>query len=262
MKEVTLNDFINSDNVWIKRILEIENFSVERTIEKVENEYNLDKYRGLTGATIEELRLKQLARRGFKQNDKIIISLGDRLFECSVLFADRLRHRYIREYLRHYRTERYGELGCGYGYNLTLLEGETYGGDYAENAVKIAQGFHLDVCKFNFYESESYNFIRPNTTIFTHHAIEQLPDAECFIKGITAQKNKISYVVHFEPLYEYKSNFLRRFRDKYIILNDYNRNLFSLLKKNPMIEILQVNPDIIGFSPLLSTSVIAWRFRR
>jgi len=51
-------------------------------------------------------------------------------------------------------------------------------------------------------------------------------------------------------------------RNKYMELNDYNRNLVELISNNPAIEIVEQEYDVIGINPLNSTNVIIWKFKK
>ena len=145
----------------------------------------------------------------------------------------------IKEKIENYKSEFFCELGCGYGFNLSLLDGKTYGGEYSENAVEIAKKLGQDVQRFNFYNLADYQMIRENTTIFTIHALEQVPDCSTFVDGMFSQRDKIDYVIHFEPtIIETSTNLIGLCRNKYIEINDYNRNLKQLLFYHSDIDIL------------------------
>jgi hypothetical protein len=120
----------------------------------------------------------------------------------------------------------------------------------------------MDVREFNYYESGDYDFIRPNSTVFTTHSIEQIPDATVIIESLEKQKEKINYVVHFEPtVIEERDSLLGMMRNKYLELNDYNRNLVSVLKNKKNIEILEFRTDVFGLVPLNSANLIVWKFK-
>jgi len=71
-------------------------------------------------------------------------------------------------------------------------------------------------------------------------------------------------VVHFEPCYEHfdQRSLTGALRRRYVEVNDYNRNLVSLLHRQAAagtIEIVKESPAVIGVNPLLPISVIVWR---
>ena len=94
-------------------------------------------------------------------------------------------------------------------------------------------------------------------------AVPPIPDATIIINNLEKQKHKINYVVHFEPsVVPERSTLLGLLRNKYMELNDYNRNLISILKNRSDIEILELEIDIFGLVPLNTTNLIAWKFKR
>jgi len=120
----------------------------------------------------------------------------------------------------------------------------------------------MDVIEFNYYEAADYAFIKPDTTVFTTHSIEQIPDATVIIDNLEKHKDKINYVVHFEPtVVRERTSLLGLLRNKYMELNDYNRNLIDVLKSRDNIEILELQTDVFGFIPLNSSNLIAWKFK-
>ncbi len=266
LEQVSINDFFGSNNAWARRIFGIDSFQKTRDLAQVENEYNLDKYKTLLAqncANMEEYKRKEFELAGLDPEiGKVVISVGDAIYKTSV--AD-LRERYyalIRNTLAPYMSARMCELGCGYGFNLDLISGEGYGGEYSENAVKLANKLGKDVVKFNYYNSEDYKLIRPDSTVFTVHSIEQIPDATTIVNALRNEKEKINYVVHLEPSFvKERTSLIGLLRNKYIELNDYNRNLIELLTTQPDIEILELKTDVFGLVPLNSSNLIAWRFR-
>jgi hypothetical protein len=70
-------------------------------------------------------------------------------------------------------------------------------------------------------------------------------------------------VVHFEPCYEHcdAQTLTGALRRRYIELNDYNRNLVSLLHRHAAagaIRILKEVPAVVGVNPLLPISILVW----
>ena len=265
MESIELNDYLCKENVWARRLLGLETFTKVRDLKQVEGEYNIDKYGTLLKyklKTIEEYKVKEFELGGALQDQETVFSLKDRLFKSKLSLARTIYYQIIKKKIEQYRSENICELGCGYGYNLSYLNGDVYGGEYAENAVTLAVQLGMDVYRFNYYESKDYSFIKPNSTLFTVHSIEQIPDAHCIIDNLSVQKDKINYVVNFEPsLIPERSSLLGLFRNKYIQLNDYNRNLFSILQSRDDIEVIEYEQDIVGINPLNSANLIVWRFK-
>lgn len=170
----------------------------------------------------------------------------------------------ITEIIKKYSPARLCELGCGYGYNLSYLKKcipDVYGGEYAENAITIAKKIDLNVKRFNFYESISYELIKPHSTILTVHRVEQMPSAQSFIEALNTNKNKIDRVIHFEPsFFSERTNLIVILRNRYIELNDYNRDLYSILSKRKDIRIIEQERDIIAMNPLNPSTLSVWEF--
>jgi hypothetical protein len=213
--------------------------------------------------TIDEYKAKEFEQAGLDpEKGEMIISFGDELFKTTVANMRNIYYGLIKTTLTKYKSKNICELGCGYGYNLSYLGANTYGGEYSKNAVALAQKLGLDVIEFNYYKSEDYNFIKPDTTVFTTHSIEQIPDATVIIDSLEKQKDKINFVVHFEPtVIPERSTLLGMMRNKYMEMNDYNRNLIDVLKSRKNIEIIQLETDVFGLVPLNTSNLIVWKFK-
>lgn len=267
MEQISINDYLNIDNPWSKRLLGFTDFQKKRDVQQIENEYNLEKYAKLLPFdfnTAEEYKAKEFEQAGLHPlTGTIHISQGDTIYKTSMVNARKIYNELMRSKLHKYASENICELGCGYGYNLSLSEKKVYGGEYSSNAVKIAKKIGLDVSEFNYYNEEDYNFLRPDTTIFTTHSIEQIPDATTIIDNLEKHKNKINYVIHFEPtVIKERTSLLGMMRNKYMELNDYNRNLLYILKEKSNIEIIELEIDIFGLVPLNTTNLIIWKFKK
>lgn len=266
MKPISLNDYLTLDNPWAHRLLGLVNFQKVRDLTQVENEYNLDKYAKLLAFDfnkIEDYKVKEFELGGLKADSKTVISYQDNLFEVPLSLARNLFYSIIKTKLNQYPSTHICELGCGYGYNLSYLGEKAYGGEYSKNAVKLAQQLKAEVVEFNYYQEQDYYFIKPDSTIFTSHSIEQIPDATAIIENLRKQKDKINFVVHFEPtLVEKRTTLMGILRNKYIEVNDYNRNLIKLLQTDKEVEILELEHDVFGLNPLNSSNILVWRFKK
>lgn len=262
MKKTSINEFLNKDNIWVERILD-KSFSINRNVDHVQQEYNEDKYKKLldnSSLSINQLKVLQWNQKNIQNKH---ISLGDEIFECTTKFAQSLVDTMILNNVSNFSSENICELGTGYGYNLTLFNKSfnLYGGELTENGVKIGRLNNLDVNLFNFYNNNDYKLIRPNSTVFTHHALEQIPDSNCFIKSLVDYKDNINYVINIEPSFlNTRKNLLGIFRNKYNRINDYNRNIHELTRNHPEIEVIYAEDDIIGNGPLNSSCITVWRF--
>ncbi len=268
MNELSINEYLNVNNVWSKRLLGLTDFSKKRDVVQIEREYNVDKYGSLLQfdfKTAEEYKSKEFELAGLHPvTGEMIISLGDAIFKTTVADARRQYYDLISSVVKKYNSAHLCELGCGYGYNLTRLDNKkTYGGEYSKNAVSIGKKLGLDVHEFNFYKEDDYNFITPETTILTTHSVEQIPDATTIVQHLEKHRHNINYVIHFEPtVVEERTSFLGLMRNKYMELNDYNRNLIPVLKGNPNVEIIELKTDLFGLVPLNTTNLIVWKFKK
>jgi hypothetical protein len=167
------------------------------------------------------------------------------------------------------------EMGCGMGHMLWVLRkhfpGLTYrGGDYADSAVALASRLYkttpdISVEKFNFYAPD-YDLIEKAdgpVVVFTSQALEQVPISSGVVETLSKYKHKISRVFHIEPAYALydDGSLLGQLRRRYIELNDYNRDLIPTLKSRKDVEILRLEPNIVGWNPFNSLALTEWRFR-
>ncbi len=166
------------------------------------------------------------------------------------------------------------ELGCGFGLNLWELHktrpGKQYrGGEYSKNAVELAKFLYaktpnIQVEEFNYYDT-SYAILEriPATSrvvVFTRHSIEQLPTAKQVIESLSKYFDRIVAVVHLDVVQEnYADTLLGLMRKRYVVINDYNRDILSLLKARRDVEILRNEPDAFGINPFNPTNILVWK---
>jgi sialic acid synthase SpsE len=266
LPEVDLNEYLSRDNVWTMRLMGLENFHRERNADLIRREYNEDFY----GRLLETYRSDpQALRRSVIEPaaTPMKISLGDRIFTAPlhVYFAIARHHMWSTLKLADHPF--LCELGAGYGTNLLWYQAyggaaQIYAGEYAENAVIMGCLLGLDLHRFDFYDPETYRFIKADTQLFTSHAIEQLPDARVFLDALKGIRERIRRVVHFEPVYRNdRRNLIGLLRNRYAEINHYNTNLLECLQNDREIEILSFQPDVHGINPLNPASVIVWEFR-
>lgn len=98
---------------------------------------------------------------------------------------------------------------------------------------------------------------------FTSHSLMYVPRLDShLISQLVSLRPKA--VVHFDVCYEHSNGdtLLDLMRRRYIELNDYNRNLLSLLKNAESggeIEILHEEAHIFGMHALLPVSLVIWK---
>jgi hypothetical protein len=257
----------------------------ERTIEKIEKEYNRDKY----GKCLEEFHhlndratyeaIKQF-EFGLPANRELCVSRQTRLYALTLQEArNAYYHLLVKTLARRLKAARtVVELGAGYGFNLWMLKRhfpktEFVGGEFSRNAVQLSSLLNarlpanqrVRVARFNFYEPADYRLIgaAPSpVVVFTSHAIEQCPSAKLVVKNLLRLGSQIAAVFHFEPVPELSGDsLLGLLRRRYADLNDYNRDLLTLLRNHPSIRLDSVQANVFGHNPLNVTSIIEWKPR-
>lgn len=279
MRKIELNE-LPKYSPWVARLLNIDPFpKPERTIAKIDAEYDKDKYAKFlqfyeqnSGIDFEKLRSVQ--EDYLPPEKEVCVSRGNELFLISAAAAQRLAKQTLLDSLVPYMAENRVilELGCGYGYNLGVLrEAEPdhlfIGGDYSQNAVSLAGKLFRDypevtVSLFNFYDEawSIFDAVEERALVFTHHTIEQLPSVKSIMPTFARYRQKIARVVHLEPVFEFNdpNTTLGLMRQSYLLLNDYNKDLFTCLKEMGA-KILKVEKDVFGANPLNPTSLIVWQ---
>lgn len=277
--KIPLNE-LPSWSPWPARIVGLEHWSVpNRNLDKIKAEYNDDKYRmlldwvekqeGPVSFADAERALMQMLK--LSPDKQVCISRRQELFVTTVKEAFRNQFDALRSQLdlAINGCQSLVELGCGAGFNLWYLRQafshlEFSGGDFSLNAVAIARRLGQNVVQFNFCDAGTYSLIersREPVAILTSHALEQLPSAAPFLENLTRYRQRIRTVINFEPVRElHAKNLLGLLRFRYTEINDYNRDLLSVLR-SAAVEIDRVDYDVIGVNPLNPTSAIQWHFR-
>jgi hypothetical protein len=278
--KVSLND-LPMWSPWPARIMGLDGWKVPvRNIDKIESEYNQDKYKKIlewvekqTGEiSLAQAQCALIDMVGLTPEKQICMSRRQELLLSTV--ADGFT-KFFRELALQLAPAFEGcrsvvELGSGVGFNLWYLKREFprlefAGADFSENAVKVAHRFRQNVVQFNFYEPNSYLFLKQlpaPITVFTCEALEQLPSAAAFLNNLVLYRSEIKAVVNFEPATElHGKDMLGLLRSRYTEINDYNRDLLSVLRSSSLVEFDRTEYDVIGVNPLNPSSVIAWHFR-
>jgi hypothetical protein len=168
------------------------------------------------------------------------------------------------------------ELGCGYGsIILGLAKREAFcnvrlmAAEYTESGLEVMerlaarQGVKVSVarCDFRLPEITTLDIPRGAVT-FTSYASHYVPElSPDFVTFLSSREPRA--VVHLEPCYEHcdSNTLLGLMRRRYIEVNDYNRNLVTLLhqsQKRGLIKVHEDRPAVFGKNPLLPASVIVW----
>jgi hypothetical protein len=168
------------------------------------------------------------------------------------------------------------ELGAGFGAVILRLANDSrFAGlriaaaEYTQSGVQLIKelannaGISLQVGHCDLAADSLTDLTIPRDAIvftcMSAHYIPELRDG--FVQALLRLRPKV--VVHFEPCYEHcdPRTLIGAMRRRYIEVNDYNRNLMSLLHRQVergTIRILQEIPAVIGVNPLLPISVIVW----
>ncbi|MCF7844248.1 MAG: class I SAM-dependent methyltransferase [Kiritimatiellales bacterium] len=266
---------------WPRRLLQLDEWNIpRRTVEKNDSEYDKDKYlsylnfakkNGITNA--DEIRSHEF---GLSTFESTVVSQKGILFELPANQIMPANNSVLLDSLSPYIDEAdiVIELGCGYGHNLWVMQNQYpnkryIGGDYSRNAVELskliyAKHSNINVEQFNFYD-DTYNMLEKcsfgkKVLVFTRHAIEQLPTATQVFNTLSKYFDRIIAGVHIEVGFDnYDNSLLDLMRKKYVIANDYNRDLISVIKQQPGIEMLRNDSDELGINPLNPSSIVTWR---
>jgi SAM-dependent methyltransferase len=169
------------------------------------------------------------------------------------------------------------ELGCGFGNVLLFLARrfgahipQFIGGDYTESGVKLLdylarqEGLGVQSTQCDLAASGMLFLPVPkDAVIYTSYATHYVPHlAPRFVENLCALRPRIIY--HFEPCYEHMAvdSVVGLMRQRYIEINDYNRNLVTLLQaeeKAGRIQIISEQRCVFGRNALLPASIIAWK---
>ena len=269
IKGVTLNDYLSVKSNWPKRLLGLEGFHLERTADAALAEYDEDRYRPLVldeAKSLEELKLREFENLGMLPDEPHFYSIGEEVFVSPLRMVRTLWYSIILEAVKRFAQGSICELGCGYGFNLSLLKNagfaDVYGGDFSSYAVGLGAGLGCDISQFNYYDEGDYVLIKEGSTVLTVHSLEQLPSASCFLSNLVKVRDRINRVIHIEPTFlPERSSFFGLIRNRYNQLIDHNHDLVELLRARGDIEILHFAADVFGLHPLNSSNVIVWKFR-
>lgn len=264
---------------WPARMLGITPWGIPvRSHEKVREEYEQGNYsRALMAFQNGERDIQRLRAAEFATDaSAALISYGEDIYQTTLLEAYQTYYELLAGTILPHVEEgdTLLELGCGYGYNLWMLRDksnlalEYRGGEYARTGVELGNKLFegsIEVGQFDFYAPAHpvLEKIKGPIVIFTSHAIEQIPDCGSFLKSILTYKDRIKYVVHIEPGYELqKDSLLGLMRRRYLEINDYNRNLYSVLKGENSIEVIRAEPNVFGINAFNPSSIYEWKFKK
>lgn len=279
-QQYTIND-LPLYSPWPARLLGIEPWQQRsKTPENVLREYELEKW-GRILAHIRQadmpVTLADIDELEFGAVPSLLAWIREEFRPMSYAEAHNMYMDIVEAVLREYvPAAGVAELGCGYGtVILKLARSAEFAGvpffaaEYTQSGQEVTQylagadGTHVEVGQCDFAAVPVTGLdLPPDTLIFTSFATPCVPMLpESFVESLLALRPKA--VVHFEPCYEHCDDTLfGLLRRRYIEVNDYNRNLLTLLRAfeaDNKITIEREEPVVFGSNPLLSASVIAWR---
>lgn len=267
---------------WPGRLLASEPEPVRRkTEQEVLREFNRDKWGELLSQAKRDPGFNLQAAEALEINPETVIPF----YDSGRLLLAPFRH-VLERHMELY-TEVLGafannasalvELGAGFGSKILRLSDiplfkqlPLYAAELTSNGRELIEllatraGKQITVGACDFREGTlSLKNIPPDAIVFTSFAAHYVPELSTkFVKFIADLKPRV--VVHFEPCMEHmKTGSLHELMCRgYILRNDYNRNLVSLLEtasRGGNARILSVRRNVMGGNPLLPLSVIAWQ---
>jgi hypothetical protein len=261
LTKVDWEDYFASAPELMKRLLAGEN-KVERTEERARREYEAKWAEQRDAVTDADAFRRALLFPPPGTNCHF--SLGQEIFEGDSLNRYAIKDAIINNVIARYGTGPVCVLGCGFGESTTRLvtPRQKYGGELSASGVECCHRLGLDVVQFNYYHVTDYQIVRPSSTVLTVHSLEQIPDATCFLEGLRSVRQNVEFVVNLEPTWlAERPGLVGYLRNRYMEVNDYNRNLYAVLRDAPDVEILEFAPDVFGQVPLNSATLLVWRFR-
>ena len=266
---------------WTQRVLGLVSWErPQRTAKENQREYEAEKWGPLlerVKACRKTVTLDEIEDWVFQNCKEVLASVGKSL----VAMSGREAHGRFRDLVatitgKYWPATALIELGCGYGsiilglaHRLPFKGGKILAAEYTPSGQELTsflagvEGVSMDVGACDFGSSEITDLHVPEGSIlltsYAAHYLPLLPDS--FVTGLAALKPKV--VIHCKPCYEHceSDTILGLMRKRYMELNDYNRNLVTLLRTHQergTIRILEEQPAVFGANPLLPASIIVW----
>lgn len=278
-----LNDFPKY-SPWPSRLLGIESWEPKRKIgSEILREYEDEKWGPLwerVCASNSSVSFDQLEEWVYSEQPESLSLIDGTL---RLLSADENRRQQLEivkeTLLKLLPASALVELGAGYGHIILNLARtlRTSGipllaGEYASSGVELIrylaeqESINVNAGRCDFGKTPITDLKIPeNALCFTSYSACYIPEySRQFVENMLSWSPKA--VVHFEPIFEHcdTSTMLGAMQHRYIEVNDYNRNLLTVLRDaeiNGLIEILCERPHVFGSNPLLPISIVAWKPR-
>jgi putative transferase (TIGR04331 family) len=279
-REFTIDD-LPSFSRWPARLLGLEPLiQRQKSAAEVTREYEKEKWGALLSRVNSDsgpVDLDTAEGWAIEEIPDTLCSIG-RHFE--LLSAVEARRRYlavIESVLSRYLpAPALVELGAGYGSVILQLARKQafsglslFAGEFTASGIELIRRFALaasiriTVGNCDLASKWIVDFPVPEgALIFTSMAAHYIPHLTSdYVSGIAAFSPRV--VVNIEPCYEHcdLATLTGALRRRYIEVNDYNRNLVSLLHAEQAagrLRILEEERAVVGINPLLPVSVIAW----
>ena len=278
MREIRFDE-IPKYSSWVSKLLNQHKIYYKNPME-VQREYNNEKWNDILQIieSTSNCNLSNLHNGIYNENEILGRSseVGFFLQSAKQFYNDEiaLYKKVLTKYLK--KGDSIIELGAGYGaiiLKLSEIFGADYqylAGEYTDNGLEAMRRLAMNEknkiitgkCDF-FSLTKDECFKNAGGVLYTSYALMYINElSHNFVNYIKSIKPK--YCIHFEPCYEHHAidsldGLLCR---KYIEVNDYNRNLLTVLKKAEKqgeIEIIEENKNVFGNNALLPISIIVWR---
>jgi hypothetical protein len=285
IREIPLND-LPRHNAWIKRLLGLEpTRRYEKSHESVWREWEADRWgpllsvvRTRPGTTVREAEELVSSHEGHPADACLLKGGTLRCMpaELAAEFHFETLAAAVEEHVS--AASAVADLGAGFGGKILRLAARPAFRDKPLYAAELTPsgreliallarnaGLEISVGPCDFRSLSLGIELPPGAVIFTSYATASVPelpeDFPRFLAGLAP-----SYVVHFEPVFEHcdESTLIGLLSKRYIELNDYNRNLLTVLRRaesDGHLEIVKEEPAVEGVNPLMPASLLVWRPR-
>ena len=264
---------------WPARLLGLEQFKQRfKTKEEIDREFECDKWGGLLSQIQQNPSGWSLveADNFFLNGSQTVLSIKNDLYIAPSIKSHEYYLNEIEKRLSEFQPiQALVELGAGYGCTiLNLAKRAIFSGvklfaaEYTQSGIaclkhlSAAENIRLVVgaCDFTLPSICEMN-IPEKSLVYTNWAVSYVPILDdVFVDGMI--KLKPAAVVHFEPCIEhYDDSLLGLLREKYTYMNDYNKNLLTLLRKRESsgdIRIIKEEPCFYGDNCFAPCSFVAW----
>lgn len=266
---------------WPERLLGLTPFVREpRTEDSLMREYESEKYPHIANyvssypeVSWDELRRQEL---GLVEKNELIVSRKGELFLGTLEEVEKKRlELFLQSVLPHIRSgDTVLDLGGGYGYNLQKIIEKVeqivpinaeFSPTARELCDRLSQGT-INTVPFNLFNEDWSTLAQVHgerICIISSHAIEMMPSALPMIERLAPLKERITSVIHFEPVYVQQSpeTLLNLLRRQYIDVNQYNTNLHMALTSISDVILDEYVYDLFGLNPLFPESLLRWHYK-